>query len=60
MFTLSSTQTVAPRRQDFLAAAGSEAQIATQIQEAGLGHHMLALLVTLDGLGVRAEAFEQM
>src|SRR5690606_22814263 len=52
-------QAVAPRRQDLLAAARGEFQVAAQIQEPGLGHHVLALLVALDGLGVGAEALEQ-
>src|SRR5690606_14479455 len=48
-----------PRRQEFLATAGRESQIAAQVQEPRLGHHVLAFLVALDGLGVGAEALEQ-
>ena len=48
-----------PAAEDGLAGTRPEIEIAAQVQEAGLSHDVLALLVLLDGLRVGAETFEQ-
>ena len=48
-----------PALEDVLAHAGRELERAAQRQHVRLGHHVLALLIALDRVGVRGALLEQ-
>ncbi len=52
-------QPALPPVEDLLARAGPEAHRRAQVQEVRLGHHVLALLVAMDGLGRAVERLEE-